>query len=87
MAQVVGMIRGVGSGRQDAVEVDKDGWDPMKVVIHQPLEGLGINSRPKGILRNSHRPKGVIVVALGTSSGAIVIWWCPRMKSTLESTV
>lgn len=29
--------------------------------------------RPKGILKNSNRPKGVIIVVLGTSSGAIGI--------------
>ena len=42
---------------------------------------------PKGILRNSYRPKGVTIAVLGMSSSAIGIWWYPRTKSTTENTV
>ena len=43
--------------------------------------------KPKGILKNSKRPKGVIMAVFGMSSSAIGIWWKPFTKSITENTV
>ena len=39
---------------------------------------------PKGILRNSKRPNGVITAVFGMSMAATGIWLYPRTKSILE---
>ena len=42
---------------------------------------------PKGIRTNSNNPKGVVRAVLGTSSGAIGIWWCACTRSSLVKMV
>ena len=42
--------------------------------------------RPKGILKNSNSPKGVIIAVLAISTSAIGIWWNPLTRSITENT-
>ena len=39
--------------------------------------------RPNGILRNSKRPKGVMMAVFLMSEGWTGIWWYPFFKSSL----
>ena len=42
---------------------------------------------PKGMYKNSKRPKGVIIAVLGISEFCIGTWWYPFSKSILEKMV
>ena len=74
-AQVLVMILGGLTGYKDVIKVGEHRWDIMKDAIHQPLEHLCSILEAKGIQRNFHRTKGVMISVLGMSSGAIGIWW------------
>ena len=60
---------------------------PAQDLVYKTLESLTGVPESKGILRNSNRPKGVVIAVLGISSDATGIWWYARMRSSLENMV
>lgn len=63
----------VPAGNEDIVKIDEDAFYPPGDGVHHALEGLGqraFSQRPKGILWNSNRLKGVVMALFGMSPGA-----------------